>query len=203
MSKYLSKSVPQPWLADPEIKDPIYQVPSYSSPIITSPLYSENVRTLPYMTPRYSKTVVEESPILREIHNSFLHQLIDSKEEQINNLLRMIQQGVQDKMLFPYVYDNFREHYNAFIKSINALINYDFHGLTPAQYGNGLALLMTEYTLRSRDLGNYIDDMINIPKFREYCKKSKTCTSPCSLNGVCDYPYDDKSLNNYFESIFK
>ena len=189
-----------------------YDVATYEQPFISSPSRSETVRTLPYMTPRYSNTApvdTEDTLLLKRVHDSFVHSALRDDAHRVNEpFMATIKQAVNDRVLFEDTYDHLKQVYDQYLQTKNEILQlrHQIASITPEQYGSTLGALMYEYNRKVVNLNEALGDLnsqISIETLQTRCQSGKYCnidTSPCTIkDGRCDYRYDPTDFDAYFK----
>jgi hypothetical protein len=199
MDRYLSTPIP--------IYDS-YDVATHEQPFIISPNKSEHVRTLPYMTPRYSNTPLdtEESLLIKRIHDSFVDSAIRDKD--FDHFMETIKKAVNDGVLFEDTYDQLKKVYDQYLEVKDKIwqLRNKIISITPEQYGATLGALMYDYNRKVVILNETLHDLdaqTSIESLQRRCQTGNYCnldTSPCTMkNDRCDYRYDRTSFDAYFK----
>lgn len=188
-----------------------YDLASHDLPFITSPNKSEHVRTLPYMTPRYSNTApldTEESLLVKRIHDNFVNSAF--RDEKVDHFMDTIKKAVHDRYIFEDHYIHLKQKYDKYLEIRNKIIQLksQISFITPEQYANILGSLMYDYTRQVVALNSVLNDLdsqVSFDALQNRCRTSNYCSiddnGPCYIkDGQCDYRYDQTSFDNYFNN---
>ena|SRR5437868_14937675 len=186
-----------------------YDLASHQQPFISSPGQSEAVRTLPYMTPRYSNTApvdTEETLLLKRVHDSFVDSVF--RDDQFDNYMATLRKAVQDGVIFEDNYGALKAEYDRYLISKNKIYNLraQIINMTPEQYGATLGSLMYEYNRTVVSLNMYLtelDSQTSVTALQQRCRNGNFCSTgsgPCVIKeGRCDYRYNQQEFDDYFK----